>query len=95
MTSAVRPRAQRLVGDRRERAAPAQSLPRVATHGILDRIRLLVRALEEDPGRTSPELAERIGLGRRHTTLLLLRLEEHGHVVAEGRRWYPGPDAVE
>jgi len=95
VASAVRSRTQLLIGDRRERAAPAQPLSRVTTHGILDRIRLLVRALDEDPGLTSPVLAQRIGLGRRHTTLLLLRLEEHGHVVAEGRRWYPGPVAVE
>jgi hypothetical protein len=94
VTSAVGPRAHLLARRHRERAAPAQSLPRVTTHRILDRIRLLVRTLEEEPGLTSPELAERIGLGRRHTTLLLLRLEEHGHVVAEGRRWYPGPEAV-
>jgi hypothetical protein len=93
--SVVGPPAQLLTRNRRERAAPAQSLPRVTPHRILDRIRLLVRTLGEDPGLTSPELAERIGLGRRHTTLLLLRLEEHGHVVAEGRRWYPGPEAVE
>jgi DNA-binding IclR family transcriptional regulator len=70
------------------------SLPRISPVAVLDRIRLVVRTLEERPGLTSPELAELIGLGRRHTSLLLLRLEEHGHVLHEGRRWFPGPQAV-
>jgi len=61
---------------------------------ILERIRLIARTLHEEPGLTSPELAERVGYGRRHMSLLLLRLEEHGHVVHEGRRWFPGPEAV-
>src|SRR5919106_415386 len=43
-------------------------------------------------GLTSPELAERVGFGRRHMSLLLLRLEEHGLVVHEGRRWFAGPE---
>jgi DNA-binding IclR family transcriptional regulator len=55
------------------------------------RIRLIARTLEEHPGLTAPELAERVGYGRRHMSLLLLRLEEHGHVVHLGRRWFPAP----
>ena len=76
------------------RASQMLSLPRISPLAVLDRIRLVVRTLEERPGLTSPELAELIGLGRRHTSLLLLRLEEHGHVLHEGRRWFPGPQAV-
>ena len=76
------------------RAGQMASLPRISPVSVLDRIRLVVRTLEERPGLTSPELAELIGLGRRHTSLLLLRLEEHGHVLHEGRRWFPGPQAV-
>jgi DNA-binding IclR family transcriptional regulator len=76
------------------RASQMVSLPRISPVAVLDRIRLVVRTLEERPGLTSPELAELIGLGRRHTSLLLLRLEEHGHVLHEGRRWFPGPQAV-
>jgi DNA-binding IclR family transcriptional regulator len=76
------------------RASQMVSPPRISPVAVLDRIRLVVRTLEERPGLTSPELAELIGLGRRHTSLLLLRLEEHGHVLHEGRRWFPGPQAV-
>ena len=71
-----------------------QTLPRVNPVRILDRIRLIARTLEDEPGLTSPELAERVGFGRRHMSLVLLRLEEHGHVVHEGRRWFPGPENV-
>jgi DNA-binding IclR family transcriptional regulator len=70
------------------------SLPRRGPHAVLDRIRLIARMLDEHPGLTAPELAERVGFGRRHMSLLLLRLEEHGHVVHEGRRWFPGPESV-
>jgi DNA-binding transcriptional ArsR family regulator len=93
VTSAVGPRAQLLTPDG-DRASHSQSLPRLIPERILDRIRLIVRTLEEHPGLTSGELAERIGYGRRHISLLLLRLEEHGHVVHEGRRWFPGPETV-
>jgi hypothetical protein len=71
-----------------------QTLPRVTPVRILDRIRLIARTLEDEPGLTSPELAERVGFGRRHMSLVLLRLEEHGHVVHEGRRWFPGRENV-
>jgi hypothetical protein len=94
VATAVGPRAQILTRDAAARAATGQSLLRLTPHRVLDRIRLLVRTLEDEPGLTSPELAERVGYGRRHTSLLLLRLEEHGHVVHEGRRWFPGPESV-
>jgi CRP-like cAMP-binding protein len=92
--SAVGPRAQLLARSAAERAAPPQSFPRVTTVKVLDCIRLVARTLEERPGLTSRELAEVAGYGRRHMSLLLLRLEEHGHVVHEGRRWFPGPEHV-
>jgi hypothetical protein len=57
---------------------------------LLGRLRLIGRTLEEHPGLTAPELADRVGYGRRHMSLLLLRLEEHGHVAHHGRRWFPG-----
>ena len=99
MAGAVRPRAQLLsrgpkgtgVADAR---APSQSLPRVSQEQVLHRIRLIARTLEDHPGLTSAELAERVGYGRRHMSLLLLRLEEHGHVVHLDRRWFPGPEPV-
>jgi hypothetical protein len=87
VASAVGPRAQRMAADGRV----TLSLPRRSPLAVLDRIRLVVRSLEEDPGLTAPELAERVGFGRRHMSLLLLRLEEHGFVGHEGRRWFPGP----
>ena len=90
MAGAVGPQAQVLSRSGAGRAAP--SLPRAATARVLDRIRLIARTLEDEPGLTSPELAERVGFGRRHMSLLLLRLEEHGLVVHEGRRWFPGPE---
>ena len=76
------------------RATLSLSLPHLVPTAILDRIRLIARTLEEHPGLTAAELAERVGYGRRHMSLLLLRLEEHGHVVHEGRRWFPGPETV-
>jgi CRP-like cAMP-binding protein len=94
VTGPVGPRAQLLTRDRDARGPQAQSLPGLMPERILERIRLIARTLEEDPGLTSRELAERIGYGRRHMSLLLLRLEEHGHVVQEGRRWFPGPETV-
>jgi hypothetical protein len=87
VAGAVAPRAQLLT---RDGAAQSQSLLRITPVKVLDRIRLVARMLEDEPGLTSPELAERVGFGRRHMSLLLLRLEEHGHVVHEGRRWFPG-----
>jgi hypothetical protein len=94
VATAVGPRAQRLSRGTAVRAAPAQSLLRVTPLKVLDRIRLIARTLEDEPGLTSPELAERVGFGRRHMSLLLFRLEEHGLVVHEGRRWFPGPEPV-
>jgi DNA-binding IclR family transcriptional regulator len=61
---------------------------------VLDRIRTVARTLEAEPGLTSRELAERARLSRRHMSLLLLRLEEHGLVVREGRRWFLGTETV-
>ncbi len=95
MPTAVGPRAQRLTRDAAARAAQWQSLPRVMPVKVLDRIRLIARTLEDEPGLTAPELAERVGFGRRHMSLLLFRLEEHGHVVHEGRRWFPRAGARE
>ena len=94
MASAVAPRAQLLTRDGAAKAAQSQSLLRITPLKVLDRIRLVARTLEDEPGLTSRELAERVGFGRRHMSLLLLRLEEHGHVVHEGRRWFPGPETV-
>jgi hypothetical protein len=94
VAKAVGPRAQRLTSDPAVRASNAQSLPRLTPVGVLDRIRLIARTLEDEPGLTSPELAERVGFGRRHMSLLLLRLEEHGLVSHEGRRWFPGSETV-
>jgi transcriptional regulator GlxA family with amidase domain len=95
VATAVGPRAQRLTRDAAARAAQWQSLPRVMPEKVLDRIRLIARTLEDEPGLTAPELAERVGFGRRHMSLLLLRLEEHGHVVHKGRRWFPREGASE
>jgi hypothetical protein len=65
-----------------------------ACPAMLARIRAIAHALEAEPGLTARELAERIGLERRDAVLLLLRLEERGHVVHEGRRWFPGDHGV-
>ena len=88
--NAVGPRAQMLPdpGTGGLLALPRTSPP------VLECIRSLVHALEDDPGLTARELAERVGLARRHVVLLLLRLEEHALVVHEGRRWFHGPEAV-
>ena len=95
MAVAVGPRAQGLTREEDDgRATHAQTLPGVMPIKVLTRIRLVARTLEDEPGLTSRELAERVGFGRRHMSLLLLRLEEHGHVVHEGRRWFPGPETV-
>jgi hypothetical protein len=90
VAGAMGPRTPLPFRDSAGRAAAA--LPRAATARVLDRLRLIARMLEDEPGLTSPELAERVGFGRRHMSLVLLRLEEHGLVVHEGRRWFPGPE---
>ena len=95
MAAAVGSRAQRLLGSGAVgRPAQPQTLPRVTSVEVLDRLRLIARTLEAEPGLTARELGERVGFGRRHMSLLLLRLEEHGHVAHEGRRWFPGGDAI-
>jgi hypothetical protein len=95
VAGAVGPRAQLPTRGAAAVATATQSLPHPRPAAILERIRLVARTLESEPGLTSPELADRVGLGRRHMSLLLLRLEEHGHVVHEGRRWFPGPESVD
>jgi CRP-like cAMP-binding protein len=88
--------AQHLSGDDDGRAAaPLPTRRRLAPVDLLDRIRRTVHALEEEPGLTSRDLAERNGLTRRNMSLLLLRLEEHGLVVREGRCWFPGPEPLD
>ena len=94
MASVTGTREHRFVRDAAEPTVPVQNLPRLTPVSVLDRIRLIARTLEDEPGLTSPELAERVGFGRRHMSLVLLRLEEHGHVVHDGRRWFPGPETV-
>ena len=76
-----------------QRSGVVQAPPR-ASPAMIDRIRAVARELEVEPGLTARALAERLGLERRHVVLLLLRLEEHGHVVRDGRRWFPGLHAV-
>jgi DNA-binding IclR family transcriptional regulator len=91
VASAVDSRVQRLLGSKAvARPAHPQTLPHVTHVAVLDRLRLIARTLEDEPGLTARELGERVGFGRRHMSLLLLRLEEHGHVAHEGRRWFPG-----
>jgi CRP-like cAMP-binding protein len=94
VAGAVAPRAQLLTRDGAAKAAQSQSLLRITPVKVLERIRLVARTLEEQPGLTSSELAELVGFGRRHMSLILLRLEEHGLVVQESRRWFPGPETV-
>jgi hypothetical protein len=97
VADAVGPRAQLLTRGAAAvaTATESQSLPHAMPVAILERIRLIARTLEREPGLTSHELADRLGVGRRHMSLLLLRLEEHGHVVHVDRRWFPGPDGVD
>ena len=79
MAAAVGSRAQHLLGSKAAgRPAHPQTLPRVTQVEVLDRLRLIARTLEAEPGLTARELGERVGFGRRHMSLLLLRLEEHG-----------------
>jgi predicted Rossmann fold nucleotide-binding protein DprA/Smf involved in DNA uptake len=89
--NAVGPRAQLPATAREDDGV--LTLPRSAPP-VLDCIRALVHALEDDPGQTARALAERVDLVRRDVVLILLRLEEHGLVVRDGRCWYPGPEAV-
>jgi hypothetical protein len=82
-------RAHLLTREALQGTASAEALPHLSPIRILDRIRLIARTVEDEPGLTSRELAERVGFGRRQMSLVLLRLEERGHVVHEGRRWFP------
>jgi DNA-binding MarR family transcriptional regulator len=95
VATAVGLRAQRLTRDDVTRAAQPHALLPASPGAILDRIRLIARTLDEHPGLTSHELAERLGCDRRRVSLLLLRLEEHGHLVQADRRWFlPGHAAA-
>jgi len=89
VATAVGPLAQVLT---LERDSGVLSLP--CTAGVLDRIRAIAHVLECEPGLTALQVADRAGLTRRQSVLLLLRLEEHGLVIHEGRRWFPGAHAL-
>ncbi len=80
---------KRLMAVSAEPTGPRPSRTRRDAEVVLGRIRDVVRRLEDDPGLTALELADAMGLSRRDMSLLLLRLEEHGHVAHEGRRWFP------
>ena len=96
MAAAVGVPAQRLSGEEHGHAAVRAHAPaRLTRVDLLDRIRCTVHALQAEPGLTSRDLAERNGLARRNMSLLLLRLEEYGLVVREGRRWFPGPEPLD
>jgi DNA-binding transcriptional regulator LsrR (DeoR family) len=69
-------------------------LPGAGVSAAAERLARLAAVLNAEPGLTSPEIAEKLGLSRRHASLLLLRLEELGHVVHVDRRWYAAPDLV-
>jgi DNA-binding MarR family transcriptional regulator len=51
----------------------------------------VLAALEEEPGLTLRDVADRCALDVRHAAMLLWRLEEDGLAVHEARRWYPRP----
>jgi len=70
------------------------AIPNAGVTAAARRIERVVETLAREPGLTSPELAERLELSRRHASLLLLRLEETGLVLHEGRRWFPMHAAV-
>jgi DNA-binding IclR family transcriptional regulator len=69
-------------------------LPGAGVSAAAEHLARLAAVLNAEPGLTSQEIAEHLGLSRRHATLLLLRLEERGHVVQDERRWYAAPDLV-
>ena len=94
MATAVGTRAHRFIREADDCAVAPATLPHVTPAKMLNRIRLVARTLEDEPGLTARELAERAGVARRHMSLLLLRLEEHGLVVREGRRWFPGAEPI-
>jgi hypothetical protein len=95
VAAAVGIRAKRLTDEAGGRLPVATYTLPLTPVEVLNRIRMVARTLEHEPGLTSRELAERAALSRRHMSLLLLRLEEHGHVVREGRRWFAGPETVD
>ncbi len=53
----------------------------------------VLAALDDEPGLTLREVADRCALDLRHAAVLLWRLEEDGLAAHEARRWYPGRDA--
>ena len=63
--------------------------PHAGIAATAERIERVLGLVSDDPGLTSVDVAERLSLSRRHASLLLLRLEEHGVVAHEGRRWFP------
>jgi DNA-binding IclR family transcriptional regulator len=70
------------------------AIPNPGTAAVARRIERVVETLSREPGLTSQDLAERLDLTRRHASLLLLRLEETGLVVHEGRRWFPSSSTL-
>jgi DNA-binding IclR family transcriptional regulator len=69
-------------------------LPGTGVAAAAERLAELADVLNAEPGLTARDIAERLGVSRRHASLLLLRLEELGHVEHEDRRWYAAPDLV-
>jgi len=72
----------------------ALTVPDAGAAAAARRIERVLAVLAHEPGLTSAELAERLDVTRRHASLLMLRLEESGAVVHEGRRWFPSPSMI-
>lgn len=58
---------------------------------VSPRVAQLLAVLEEHPGSTLRELAERTGIAPRHLAMLLWRLEDDRRVVHEAHRWFSAP----
>ena len=77
--------------------APEERVIRV-TDGVTDRVtdrvtdkeQKLLTLLEEDPGYTMPQLADRLGISRKTVAARLKKLKEHGLIerVGSDRRGY-------
>ncbi len=76
---------------RRRRAASGSSgsSRRGRPRGTGTRARQALALVQENPGVTIPELAERMGIKRNYLYRVLPGLEQDGLVRKEGRGWHP------
>jgi ribosomal protein S25 len=87
-TTAAAPAAAAAPTRRRRRAAAAQGR-RGRPRGTGTRAEQARKLVNEQPGITIPELADKMGIKQNYLYRVMPQLADEGHVVKSGRGWHP------